>query len=118
MPGNALGIDMSGLPVVGGMFPNKHAEALEAQFRKMMETYQQLREPMQQAQMNALGQQLSVFGPVNDQIGRMYGQGSMFDTAPLLQNPIPAGTSEIGAPPGKPTSEDFRKRGLIGSGRL
>lgn len=88
-PLQMLGVDPSDIPFVGGLFTSPEGEAAERAYKNMQRTYQQYRPMAAQGRMNALGNQLDLFGPVNDQLGAMYGK--QFDLGVLRRNPMPAG---------------------------
>lgn len=80
------------IPVLGPMataiFGSPQEEALQKQIKAMQDAYTAYRPQVAQSRMNALGNQLSVYGPVNDMLGKMYGQGAQVDTSKLMQNPM------------------------------
>lgn len=93
------------LPVVGG--PLKAAlgdpdqERMQRVMAQIAEQYRQYRPQMAQARMTGLGNQLSLFGPVNNLLSQMYGPlaqtpgapgspGQMFDLSKLMNNPMNA----------------------------
>jgi hypothetical protein len=80
------------LPVVGGLlkgFAGDPAEAAHtAQLKKMAASYEAMRPQMAQARMTGLGNQLSLFGPVQALMEKMYGPGMHFDLSKLTQNPL------------------------------
>lgn len=72
-----------------GMQGNRDAqEALNQRYKQMHANFQAYRPEHANSRMNALNQQLGAFGPINDLIQRMYGQGAGIDLAALGQNPM------------------------------
>lgn len=103
-----LGMNPSQLPVVGnigkslGLWDDPNEQAYRQALQQAAQQVQQYRPMEAQARMNALGNQLSLMGPMNAALGQAYGPGFQFDTNRLLQNPMPQGMSQIGTPGYKP----------------
>lgn len=80
-----------------GMQGNRDAqEALNQRYKQMHANFQAYRPEHANSRMNALNQQLGAFGPINDLIQRMYGQGAGIDLAALGRNPMTAGAMLAG----------------------
>ena len=81
-----------------GQQQNKEAQdALNERYKQMHANFQAYRPEHANSRMNALNQQLGAFGPINDLIQRMYGQGSGIDLAALGQNPMTQGSMLAGS---------------------
>lgn len=101
------------VPFIGEIAKGFGAESAEErrtreEFARMKEELDAYRKPAADARMQGLSQQLAMFGPVNQQISKMYGPSSMFDTSALMQNPL---ANLPGIAPGPPTkSDELRSR--------
>ncbi|RMG11330.1 MAG: hypothetical protein D6731_15735 [Planctomycetota bacterium] len=97
-------------PFVGQFFENPQEAAMR---RHMIEGAQSLSayRPVQyQARMNALQQAMSLFNPVNNALGQMYGPGAMMNMGQAAQSPLDPRAFEIGQPrPWKDQSKEERR---------
>ena len=59
---------------------------------------QAYRPEMAQARLNALGNQLSAYQPMNNVLGAMYGRQNQIDTTQAMKNPMSPAMMQIGAP--------------------
>jgi hypothetical protein len=81
------------IPVFGDIAKMFGAESREE--REVREAYENMKKELQayrpaatSAAMGGLSNQLGVFGPVNELLGKMYGPSAMFDMEAMNQNPF------------------------------
>lgn len=106
-PFKAIGLDPTGLPVIGGMFGSSDAEkAQTAQMRQAAQAYQAMRGPQAAARSASLGNTLEgIGGGGNALMERVYGPGMGMDFEQAAQNPITPemlaiGDNQVAAPGG------------------
>lgn len=83
-----VGIEPSGLPIVGGMFTNPAEEAQKRQFGEIARVLQQYRQMIPGARRRALSSSLGAFTPANRMLGSMYGPQAMVDMSSIAQDPM------------------------------
>lgn len=90
---------LSGLPLIGGFFPDPTQEAHERQMRETARIYGEMRGPYSEARTQALQNMLQgIAGPGNQMMGQMYGQDAMMDFGMASQNPVTPQMAAIGQP--------------------
>lgn len=103
-PFEAIGLDPTGIPIIGGMFGNSPAEDAQlAQMRQAAQNYKNMRAPQAEARSAALGNTLEgIGGGGNALMDRVYGPGMGMDFQQAAQNPISQEMLEVGNPSGPP----------------
>lgn len=102
----------SHFPLAGSLFgKTPEQEHVEQQLGQMAQAYQQYRDPAAATRMTGLSQQLGAYGPANTAIGDIYGSRYQMDMRPMMHNPMAAGQTSIGAPPGTPGVSQLLKPG-------
>lgn len=99
-----------GLPFIGGLFGDNASEEQQKRLGKMAKQYEAQLDPMKQARMNALAQSMSLFGPLNNQLGRLYGSDAMFDFGSLLQDPMRDYNTEVARSKNQPIADLWNQR--------
>ncbi len=97
-----MGMDFSldQIPMIGQAFGSAGEEAKKRGMHGVAKSYQAYRPEVAQARMNALNNQMSMFGPVNNMLGQMYGPDAQFSNAQATQSPLSTRMMDIGAPKG------------------
>jgi hypothetical protein len=117
----ALGIEPSRDPILGGYFEDPAARKHEQQFQQAQQQIQDYRPEAQAAQMQALKNLMSLVGPVNQQLERLYGPQATFDldpaTSPLYDDVTKSGGRTTGPPSAEEKAEASRNLGVRGPGQ-
>ena len=108
-PFKMLGLDPSGLPLVGGIFPNDNEENYAKAFEEAKRLLEERDAAQQQARMNMIQQGQQTLAPMGKALETMYGpqvQG-IFDQA--YTNPMAPTAATTGTPAANAGS-DWKKR--------
>lgn len=85
---------MNSLPVAGGLFESLWGSPEQEAHQKSMEQAKQAmfqyRPWAMDAGMNVMNNQAAAFGPMQQLIGQMYGNGAQMDFGKIIQNPFSA----------------------------
>ena len=95
---NDMNWNKSKMPFFGQFFQDPYQEHQLKQFQAGAQASQQMRPELSQAYQNMLNQTYSLFQPMNNALGQMYGTGAQFDTGVATQNPMSERMQGIGAP--------------------
>jgi hypothetical protein len=71
--GEGLGINLSGIPFIGGLFPNPAEKAMRDSLANAVTSYGNMREPQAQGYQNLMGRVGQSFAPVQSALSWMYG---------------------------------------------
>lgn len=71
--GQGLGINLSGIPFVGGLFPDPAQKAMRDSLAAAVGSYQNMREPQAQGYQNLMARAGAGFAPVQSALNWMYG---------------------------------------------
>lgn len=102
-------------PLIGQFFDNPNETQKLQSMQQAAEVYHAMRPELQQAQLNALRQQMSLMGPVQNALGQMYGPGAQFSLDQAMQNPISDRMTRMGAPVPWDEGGGAKKGAMIGS---
>ena len=122
-----MGLDFqwNQLPLIGNFAQDPAVDAKRNASHNLALSYHAYRPEAQDARMNALNNQMSMYAPVNAMLGQMYGEGAQFDMSQATQNPLSNRAMNLGAPKGsmmlpeggdeKPAAGDDKSRGKPGA---
>jgi hypothetical protein len=103
VPGSQRTLSNQGVTALGGG-PGAQLAGVDPDAYKMLQMHlgalgaQEYRPEMAQGRINALGNELSAYRPMNNVLGSMYGAQGQIDTTQGMRNPLSDRAMQIGAP--------------------